>query len=170
MGRIVSDEALDTLFRAARRPDAWLARPVGDTLLRALWELVKLGPTSGDGPPAHLVFVRSDEAKARLAAALPAATLGAPVIAVLGRARNRERPGAARRDGALQAAALILGARALGLDCTPLWAFDGRAVDALAFPAGAIAADFLCALGYGDEAQATPEKPRAAADEACTIL
>src|SRR5438552_1464875 len=36
MGRIVNDEALDTLFRAARSPAAWLPRPVGDTLLRAL--------------------------------------------------------------------------------------------------------------------------------------
>src|SRR5260370_16915316 len=90
MGRIVNDEALDTLFRAACRPDAWLAEPVGDTLLRAVWELVKLGPRRGAGAPACLLFVRSDEAKARLKAAVPvatqAATMSAPVMAILGHA------------------------------------------------------------------------------------
>ena len=91
MPRIVNDEALDTLFRAARSHYAWLARPIGDTLLRALWELVKRGPASGAVLPPRLLFLRSDEAKARLAPALPEAArsgvMAAPVVVVeIGRA------------------------------------------------------------------------------------
>src|SRR5712691_5713753 len=88
MHRIVNDEALDTLFRAARSHHVWLARPVSDTMLRALWELVKLGPTSGHGRTARILFVRSEATKARLGpdVALPqrAAIMTAPVAAVVG--------------------------------------------------------------------------------------
>src|SRR5260370_24879335 len=102
MGRIVNDEALDTLFRAACRPDAWLAEPVSDTLLRALWELVKLGPRRGAGAPASLLFVKSDAARARLAAAVPAATqaatMSAPVTAILRHAPDPARPSPPRGD------------------------------------------------------------------------
>jgi 3-hydroxypropanoate dehydrogenase len=87
MHRIVNDEALDTLFRAARSHYAWLARPVSDTMLRALWELVKLGPTSGPGRPPRILFVRSEAAKARLGPAVAAqqraAIVTAPVAAIL---------------------------------------------------------------------------------------
>jgi len=174
MGRIVNDEALDTLFRAARSPDAWLAQPVGDTLLRAVWELVKLGPSSSVGAPACLLFVRSDEAKARLRAAVPAAThaaiAAAPIIAILGHALDPARRSAPRCDGALQAAYLILAARALGLDCTPIWDFDGEAVDAVFFPEETIAANFLCVLGHGDDTRRSPHEVRPGFDEACKIL
>ena len=57
----------------ARSHYAWLDRPVSDTILRALWELVKLGPTSGVADTARVVFVRSNGVKAHLA---PAASLG----------------------------------------------------------------------------------------------
>src|SRR5260370_39950595 len=138
MGRIVNDEALDTLFRAARRPDAWLAEPVSDTLLRAVWELVKLGPTS-NGVPASLLFVKSDAARARLAAAVPAATqagtMSAPGMAILGRALAPARRSAPRCGGALQAGPLILSARAPGLAWTPTWGFGGGAGECPCLPA-----------------------------------
>ena len=183
MHRIVNDEALDTLFRAARSHHAWLARPVSDTMLRALWELVKLGPTSGLGRPARILFVRSQAAKARLgpAVALPerAAMMTAPIAAIVGYPLERD-PGpdsgpgpdrqAVRRDAALQAAYLILASRALGLDCGPIWDFDTRLVDAAFFPEGTVASNFLCALGYGDDAQLAPHQLRPGIVEACTIL
>jgi 3-hydroxypropanoate dehydrogenase len=173
MHRIVSDAAFDTLFRAARSHYAWLARPVGDTLLRALWELVKRGPTSGLAHPARLVFVRSPDAKARLMPALPEAAraglIGAPVVAVVGYPLDGERT-AAVREGGLQVASLVLAARALGLDCGPVWDFDNRGVDAAFFPGGAVASTVLCAIGYGDDSQAAAPEARAGFAEACTIL
>jgi 3-hydroxypropanoate dehydrogenase len=183
MHRIVNDEALDTLFRAARSHYAWLARPVSDTMLRALWELVKLGPTSGLGRPARILFVRSEAAKARLGPAVApqqrAAIMTAPVAAIVGHPLEPgsgpgSSPGdhwqAARRDAALQAAYLILASRALGLDCGPVWDFDAGLVDAAFFPEGTVAANYLCALGYGDDAQPGPQPVRPGVAEACNIL
>ena len=179
MHRIVNDEALDRLFRAARSHYAWLAQPVSDTMLRALWELVKLGPTSGRDRPARILFVRSEAARARLGPAVAApervAIMTAPVAAIVGYPLE---PGigadhgrqAARRDAALQAAYLILASRALGLDCGPIWDFDAGLVDAAFFPEGAVAANFLCALGYGDDAQLAPHPVRPGTAEACNIL
>jgi 3-hydroxypropanoate dehydrogenase len=179
MHRIVNDEALDTLFRAARSHYAWLARPVSDTMLRALWELVKLGPTSGLGRPARLLFVRSQEAKARLGPAVAApqraVIMTAPVAAIVGYPLDPD-PGpghdrqAARRDAALQAAYLILASRALGLDCGPIWDFDAGLVDAAFFSGDTVAANFLCALGYGDDSQPAPHQARPGTAEACNIL
>jgi 3-hydroxypropanoate dehydrogenase len=181
--RIVSDNALDMLFRAPRRPHAWLARPVSDTLLRAVWELVKLGPTSSIGRSARILFVRSDDAKACLAPAVPAeqraSIMTAPIAAIVGSPLDRDRRPAAPREGALesayQSAYLMLAARALGLDCRPIWELDSRTVDAAFFPEGTVGADFLCALGYGDDSQGddtqpSPDEPRHALDEACQIL
>jgi 3-hydroxypropanoate dehydrogenase len=174
MRRIVNDEALDTLFRAARNPHAWLARPVSDTLLRAVWEMAKFGPTSRSGRPARILFIRSHDAKARLEPAVPAeqraTIMTAPVAAIIGAPLDCDRRPAAPREGALEAAYLILAARALGLDCGPVWDLDRRIVDAAFFPEGTIATHFLCALGYGDDSQPPPDEPRLAPDEACRIL
>ncbi|HVC57576.1 MAG TPA: nitroreductase family protein [Stellaceae bacterium] len=174
MRRIVSDAALDALFRAAHSRYVWLDRPVGDTLLRALWELVKRAPTSGIARPARLVFVRSQAVKARLAPALPEAIRAglttAPVAAIVGHAIDLERPSAGLREGGMQAASLILAARALGLDCGPFWDFDGRIVDAAFFPEGTVASTVLCAIGYGDDTQPAPPEARPGCDETCPIL
>jgi 3-hydroxypropanoate dehydrogenase len=175
MHRIVNDEALDILFRAACARPAWLAQPVSDTMLRALWELVRLGPVSSCGPAVQLLFARSDEARARLAAALPPAdreaALSAPVAAIVGHQACEPDNGAGHRDAALHAAYLMLGARALGLDCGPIWQFDAPLVDRMFFPEGGLTASFLCAVGYGDDAlPASHETPRPGFDEACAIL
>ena len=177
MHRFVSDEALDALFSGARIRHAWLARPVGERLLRALWELVRLGPTGGDARPARLTFVRSQDGKARLAAAvLPEQremVKTAPVAAVVlcPCDRHPDRRAAALRDGAAKAAYLIVAARALGLDCGPIWDFDARRVEAGLSPDGAAAAAFLCALGYSDDTQPAPGEERPGGrDEVCCIL
>ncbi len=174
MPRIVNDAALDTLFRAPRSRGAWLAKPVNDTMLRALWELVKHGPTSGHAGAGQILFVRSALAKARLVPAIaPAEQDGvatAPIAAIIACRRSDNDAAAALCDGALQAAYLIIAARALGLDCGPIWHFDARLVDAAFFPEGALAARFLCAIGYGDDMQPSPQPPPLGFDEACQIL
>src|SRR5829696_2523353 len=173
MHRIVNDEALDILFRAACARPAWLARPVSDTMLRALWELVRLGPISSCGPAVQLLFAKSDEARARLGAAVAAAdreaALSAPGAAIVGCRPCEPSDGAGHRDAALHAAYLMLAARALGLDCGPIWRFDAALVDRIFFPEGGLTASFLCALGYGDGTQPAPPEPRPGFDEACAI-
>src|SRR5436190_23970980 len=81
------DGALDQLFREARTYTAWLDRPVSDATLRQLYDLMKWGPTSANGSPARLVFLRTPEAKERLRPALAPGniekTMAAPVTAII---------------------------------------------------------------------------------------
>ena len=64
--------ALDQLFREGRTYNGFLDKPVTTAQLHALWDLLKMGPTSANMLPARLVWCVSDEAKAKLAVcALP---------------------------------------------------------------------------------------------------
>ena len=58
----------EQLFTEARTQNGYLPTAVPDATLHALYELMKWGPTSANCSPARLLFVRSDEAKARLVA------------------------------------------------------------------------------------------------------
>jgi 3-hydroxypropanoate dehydrogenase len=71
----VSEDALDQLFRKAGTHSFWLARPVDDDTLRRLYELMKWGPTSANGCPARILFLRTPEAKHRLVPALAPANV-----------------------------------------------------------------------------------------------
>ena len=66
MSNVLDDKALDQLFREARTHGDWLDKPVSDETLRQLYDVMKWGPTSANGSPARLVFIRSREAKERL--------------------------------------------------------------------------------------------------------
>lgn len=159
----VNEEAQDILFRQARSFSYWLDKPVSDDTLRRLYELMKWGPTSVNGNPARLVFLRTPEAKRRLVPALAPAnvekTLSAPVTAIIGYDLTfydqlpklmPHNPGykemfekspelaevTARRNSSLQGAYLIMAARALGLDCGPMSGFDNAKVDEKFFGAG----------------------------------
>src|SRR5690606_7644277 len=60
----LSDAALARLFREARTHNA-IGGEVDDDTLRALYDLLKFGPTEANACPARFVFVRSPEAKAK---------------------------------------------------------------------------------------------------------
>jgi 3-hydroxypropanoate dehydrogenase len=194
---MLTDESLDILFRKARTHRNWLPKPVSDDLLRELYELMKWGPTSGNCCPARILFLRTQEAKQRLRAALAAGnvdkTMNAPVTAVvaydlkfyeqLPKLSPRD-PGArdrfatspelaattAFRNGSLQGGYFILAARAVGLDCGPMSGFDNAKLDAEFFPDGNVKSNFLCNLGYGDSSKLFPRSPRLDFDEACQLL
>jgi len=192
----VPDSALDVLFRTARTYRSWLPQPVPDDLLRQVYELFKWGPTSGNSSPARVVFVRSEEAKARLLPALAPGNVEksrtAPVTAIIAydlefyeklpelnpamdmRSYFVGKPDliqeTAFRNGSLQGAYLMLAARSLGLDCGPMSGFDADKVNAEFFPDGKWKANFLCNLGYGDGANMYPRQPRLTFDEACRLL
>ena len=88
-GHVLSDAALDQLFNDARSYNGWLDKPVSDEQIHAIWDLMKMAPTSANCSPARFVFVRTPEGKQRLAPALSKGnldkTMSAPVtvIAVL---------------------------------------------------------------------------------------
>jgi 3-hydroxypropanoate dehydrogenase len=157
----LSDAALDQLFREAHTFTRWQDRPVSDDTLRQLYDLMKWAPTSANGSPARLVFVKSPEAKERLRPALSSGnvdkTMSAPVTAIIAFDELfyqhlprlfPQSPGmlslfegspelvetTAFRNGSLQGAYLIMAARSLGLDCGPMSGFDNGKVDAEFFP------------------------------------
>src|SRR5215467_1826276 len=85
---LLSNEGLDLLFREARTHNVWLEKPVDEALLRHVYDLARMGPTSANMCPMRIVFVKSKEAKEKLKPALDAGnvdkTMAAPVTAVIG--------------------------------------------------------------------------------------
>jgi len=187
MSRKLDELALNRLFRTARTRNGWTDRPVTEEQLRELYELLKFGPTSSNCCPARFVWVRSAEAKSKLAAlASPGNAdkiLAAPVTAIVGHdlgfAEQMPRLFPARgeqiraffsdplvadvtafRNGSLQGAYLILAARALGLDCGPMSGFSNDAVDREFFANTRIKSNFICSLGYGKKESLFPRNPR----------
>jgi 3-hydroxypropanoate dehydrogenase len=183
---------LDQLFRAARTRNAWTDRPVTEQQLRELYDLVKFGPTSLNCCPARFVWVRTAEAKGKLAA-LAAPTnapkiLAAPVTVIVGHdlefaaqlpklfpARGQQMQAmfsdplmaqsTAFRNSSLQGAYLILAARALGLDCGPMSGFNNESVDSAFFSNTAIKSNFICSIGYGSDENLFPRNPRLTFEE-----
>lgn len=151
----IDQAALDTLFLKARSHNGWTSEPVTDAELKELYELYIYGPTSANTQPARLVFVKSEEAKARLKPALSEGNLkalAAPVIALIGydlefyekipqlfphnpgfKDLFTNNPGMvephAFRNSSLQGAYFILAARAVGLDVGPMSGFNAAKVD-----------------------------------------
>jgi 3-hydroxypropanoate dehydrogenase len=193
---ILSDHALDLLFRKARTYNGWLDKDVNDVLLQALHELMKWGPTSANCSPARIVFVKTNSAKERLKPHLMEGnrekSMEAPVIAIIGNdlkfyehlptlfphtdakswfEGNEELINeTAFRNGTLQGAYLMLAARSLGLDCGPMSGFNKKAVKEEFFPDDDVEVNFLCNLGYGDENSLFPRSPRFDFDDVCEIV
>ncbi len=59
MKKVLGDDALNEIFREARTHNAWLDKPVSDEILGQLYDLMKWGPTSANGSPGRLVFLRT---------------------------------------------------------------------------------------------------------------
>ncbi|MCS6985922.1 MAG: malonic semialdehyde reductase [Sphingomonadaceae bacterium] len=190
------DAALDRLFRQARTRNGWAPDPVPHDLLKQLWDLVKLGPTSANCLPARFLFCVSAEARERLARCAlegnAAKIRKAPCTVIVGmdldfpRLLPRLFPHTdarswfegndaliretAFRNSSLQGGYLIMAARALGLDCGPMSGFDKAAVDAAFWAGTRVETNFLCSLGKGTEENLFPRSPRLDFDEACRIL
>ena len=189
--------ALRQLFDEARTHNAWQDQHVPEHLLHQLYDLMKWGPTSANCSPARIVFVQSQEAKARLAPCMSegnrAKTLKAPVTALIGMdlafyehlpqlfPHNQDacnwfagKPDliaeTAMRNSSLQGGYFILAARALGLDCGPMSGFDADAVNAEFFAGTDVTANFVCSLGYGDASALFPRSPRLSFEQACQIV
>jgi 3-hydroxypropanoate dehydrogenase len=194
----IPDAALDTIFRNGRTLRKWQNKPVTPTLLMAIYDLARLGPTEGNITPARFHFVVSKDAKARLEPLLDEGnrrqTMTAPATAIVGydldfaRTLTKLAPRSAEslsrelakdpekarlmamRSTGLQGGYFMLAARALGLDCGPMSGFDREGVDKEFFAGTAIKSYFLCNLGYGDREGLRPRAARLSFDEACKIL
>ncbi len=171
----VSDAALDMMFREARTYNEWQDKDITDTLMQAVYELTKFGPTSANCSPARFVFVKTPEAKARLKPHLAEGnidkTMSAPVTVIIGHdmefyeklpelfphtdarswfvGNDKLIADTAFRNGSLQGAYFMLAARALGLDCGPMSGFDEEGVNKEFFAGTSVKVNFLCNIGFG---------------------
>ncbi|MEW6706653.1 MAG: malonic semialdehyde reductase [Pseudomonadota bacterium] len=187
----------EQLFTDARTAYGFHPTPIPDETLRALYDLMKWGPTSGNCTPARIAFVRTPEAKARLIPCMDAGSnqrkvREAPVTAIIGRdlAFHEQLPKLfphtdarswyvgkpskiafeALRSGSLQGGYFIIAARALGLDCGPMGGFDAERVDAEFWAGTSVKSNFVCTLGHGDASRLKPRNPRLSFDEACKLV
>ena len=194
---MLDQAALDLLFNEARSHNDFVKTDLADDQLHALYDLMKMGPTSANCSPARLVFVRSEAAKQRLAPLAMEANqpkiLNAAVCVIIANDTKfydripelfPHQPEArdwftgseafaaetAMRNGSLQAAYLMLAARGLGLDVGPMSGFDVEAVNREFFPDGRFKANMLCNIGTGKPEALFDRSPRLAFDDACQIL
>lgn len=191
----LASDALARLFTEARTHYDWDEAPLPEEQLRALYDLLKFGPTSANGSPARFLFCASAEARAKLAACVSEANrpkvLQAPVTAIIGMdmAWHDRLPelfphadarswfagndalirDTAFRNSSLQGAWLIMAARALGLDTGPMSGFDKAAVDAAFWSGTGIETNFICSLGHGTGRKLFPRLPRLSFEDACRI-
>ena len=192
----IDAQALDLIFLKARTANGFTSDPVPESLLRQVYDIARMGPTSMNTQPTRYVFLNSPESPARL---LPALTPGnldktrdAPVTVIVatdtkffefmpqvwhreGAKENFESNPAlseatATRNGTLGGAYFIIAARALGLDCGPMSGVDLNKVNAEFFPDGRWRANFLINLGQGDDSKLFDRNPRLSFEQACQIL
>ncbi|MCN9244929.1 malonic semialdehyde reductase [Streptomyces sp. RY43-2] len=155
MPLVLDPAAQDLLFREAHTANAFTDEPVTDEQVRAIYDLVKYGPTAFNQTPLRITLVRSPEARERLVPHMAEGnrpkTASAPLVAIL--AADNEfheelpalfpalpqakdlffsarpvREGSAALNAALQAAYFIVGVRAAGLAAGPMTGFDAEGV------------------------------------------
>jgi len=191
----LDDDAIDVILADARSHYAWQDRPVPRETLEEIYRITANGPTSMNGSPARFVFVASDAGKARLARSLKAKNVdkmtAAPVCAIIAhdlafwerlpflfphedrRGLFRDKPAYAEetafRNATLQGAYFMIAARALGLDVGAMSGFSNEIVDAEFFAGTSLRSNFLCNLGYADEAALFGKLPRFPFDEVCSF-
>jgi 3-hydroxypropanoate dehydrogenase len=186
MGKTLTDDALDTLFRAARSYNGYVDEPVTENDIHEIYELLKMGPTSANQQPARFIWLLSQDARDKLAGFASATNAAkirtAPASVIIAYDRDfhehlpelfphvdarpwfaepvaRERH--AFLNATLQAAYFIIAARSVGFDTGPMTGFDNAAVDAAFF------ADqpnykslMLSTFGHGDTTSIFGRLPR----------
>jgi 3-hydroxypropanoate dehydrogenase len=163
------------LFTDARTANNFAPTPVTDAELAGIWELAKWAPTAANTQPLRVLFVRTDEGKARLvehmADANKAKTASAPAVAVLAvdtqfhehipdllpfrpelrdvyEANDEMRSDTGRFNAALQSGYFLLAVRAHGLAAGPMAGFDAAGVDAEFFPGGRWHSTLVVNIGH----------------------
>lgn len=186
---------LDLLFRQARTHNKWTDQQVTEDELRAVYDLLKFGPTSANCSPARFVFLRGQAAKEKLSPALSSGnrdkTMAAPVTVIVAHdpkfydqlpklfphvdarawfvGNEALAQETAFRNSTLQGGYLIMAARALGIDSGAMSGFDKAKLDEAFFAESGWKSNFLINLGYGDPEGVMGRLPRLDFDEAAIL-
>ena len=192
----LNETQLNLLFGEARSMNGWQEKDVSDELIRSIYELTKMGPTSTNCCPARFKFIKSEEQKLNLKESLLPnnidKVMSAPVIAIIGfdldfsdnmgklfphmdvtpmyKGNEIMNHSTAFRNSSLQGAYFMMVSRALGLDCGPMSGFNNAMVDEVFFNGTNIKSNFLCCIGYGDPSKIFMRLPRLDFDEVCEII
>ncbi|MDX1924215.1 MAG: malonic semialdehyde reductase [Rickettsiaceae bacterium] len=189
--------SIKEIFEEGRTCNLFSDKEVEDSLLVEIYNLMKLGPTSGNCSPLRIIFAKSSEQKQKVISTLMEGnvekTKSAAVIAIFAydasfftslpklfphnssfakmfetnQALSEE---TAQRNSALQAAYFITIARSLGLDTGPMSGFDSAKLNEAFFAGTNYKVNFICNLGYKAGPSQYPRLPRLDFDEACKIV
>ena len=197
MGRPLDDAGLDTIFRTARSYNGFTDQPVTEADIHAIYDLLKMGPTSANQHPARFVWLLSQEAKDKLAefttGTNPDKIRKAPATVIIGMdlsfheqlpwlfphapdaknwfANDDARYAHAFRNSSLQGGYLLTAARALGLDTGPMSGFDNAKVDADIFSDQPnVKSNFISTIGHGDPSTIFERLPRPQFEQFNTVL
>jgi 3-hydroxypropanoate dehydrogenase len=189
----LDEHALATLFTEARTANSFSSTPVTDDELSAIWDLAKWPPTAANTQPLRVVYVRTDEGRARLQSHLAegnvAKSKSAPVTAILAvdtafqdhiptifpirpEMKDMFDGNADAHDaitsfnGPLQAGYFLLAARAVGLATGPMAGFDKEGLDADFFPDGRWKSILVVNIGHPGENPWFDRLPRLSPDDA----
>lgn len=173
-GLALDPAAQDLLFRQARSATEFAADPVSEAQVRAIYGLLKYGPTSLNLQSLRIVVVRSSVARERLLRHLSdrnrRKTADAPLTVILAAdvdfherlpqlfahapglrevlaADRAGRVSQARFNATLQIGYFILAVRAAGLGAGPMIGFDAAAVDRDFFAGSSLQALLVVNLG-----------------------
>ena len=192
----ISDDAADLLFREGRTAYSFTEEPVAHSQLFAIYELMRHAPTLMNAQPLRIVFLTTDEAKARLIPNLAegnrAKSESAPVVAILAAdndfhenlpkllpmvpdakemfADDEARAQTALLNAHIQAGYFILAVRAVGLDAGPMGGFDRAAVDAEFFAGTPLNSILVVNIGNVAEGGNFPRKPHVEWADGVTVL
>ncbi|QDH17074.1 malonic semialdehyde reductase [Swingsia samuiensis] len=191
--------AIEAVFIQGRTPKIFSSKKVEESTLKRLYDLVKLGPTSGNSSPGRFVFLTTQDAKERIRPALSPGNveraMAAPVLALVchdplffenfsklgGEEGLRDWFAAdvglseetAFRNGTLQGGYFLLAARMLGMAVLPMSGFDSFMVEEALLQNVGWRVNFLVALGYPDASEEKTQvarAPRLNFEEACFSL
>jgi 3-hydroxypropanoate dehydrogenase len=196
MTSTLDDNALAQLFTEAHSHVSWQDKAIPEVLIKQLYDMVKLCPTSANCSPARFVFVTSQEGKQKLKPSLSSGnvekTMTAPctVIVAYDEEFYEELPTlfpyadakswftsspeaayeTAMRNSSMQGAYLISASRALGLDIGAMSGFDPNLLNETFFSENKWKVNFLINLGYGDGEKSHKRLPRLTFEQACKII
>ena len=172
-------------------------KEVSTELLQVIYDIMKLGPTSGNSCPLRIVFVKTKEQKLKLLKCMMEGnvekTRSAPVTALFAydtkfyemmdktnpvmpamkeyfAASEKVASLAADKNSTLQAAYFMITARSLGLDCGPMSGFNSELIEKEFFQGTNLKINFVCNLGYKDGPNPYPRLPRLDFNEVCSII
>lgn len=196
MTTTLDDNALAQLFTEAHTHASWQDKAIPEVLIKQLYDLVKLCPTSANCSPARFVFVTSQEGKKKLKPTLSSGnvekTMTAPCTVIVAydeefyealptlfpyadaKSWFTSSPEAAyetaMRNSSLQGAYLISASRALGLDTGAMSGFDAKLLNETFFCDNKWKVNFLINLGYGDGEKTHKRLPRLTFEQTCKII